>query len=155
MTSKWRCRVHLWGCDLSSVSRAANAGESGRKARGLDEMGEVSVGRGRQQSGLSPGTFLGGGRRDEAEPANELSRNSRQAGGSPGECGHREPGQHQVLQEVRVEKRPRYEPLRTLGAALWRERQPDWRGWRRARQELEKPSADNLCELRGVGLTGF
>lgn len=85
LTSKWRCQVHCWGCDLSSVSRAAGAGGSrpgkrgewtGRKARGLDEMGEVSVGRGGQQSGLSSGTFLGGGRKDEEEPANELSRNS-------------------------------------------------------------------------------
>lgn len=65
----------------SSVRRAASAGPgkqgewTGRKARGLDEMGEVSVGRGGQQSGLSSRTFLGGGRRDEAEPANELSRN--------------------------------------------------------------------------------
>lgn len=38
------------------------------KARGLDEMGEVSLDRGGQQSKLSPGTFLLGGGRDEAEP---------------------------------------------------------------------------------------
>lgn len=39
------------------------------KARGLGDMGEVSLDRGRQQSGLSAGTFLLGGGRDEAEPS--------------------------------------------------------------------------------------
>lgn len=94
-----------------------------RKARGLDEMGEVTLDRGGQQSRLSPGTFLVGGRSDEAEPAKERNRNSQEMGGNP-ERGQREPGQHQMLKEVRVENRPRCGPLKNLTrAVLWREGQ--------------------------------
>lgn len=93
------------------------------KARGLDEVGEMSLGRGGQQSKLSPGTFLLGGGRDEAEPSRS------RAGAARRWEEPRENAQPQVLQQVRVENRPMCGLLRTLTrAVLWREGKPNWSG---------------------------
>lgn len=117
------------------------------EARDLEEMGEVSLDRGGQQSGLNPGTFLLGGRSDEAEPAKELNRSSQEAGGSgPGsqvsiKCSRR--GRCRTDPQVAAQDRDR---------GCFMEGEAPLTGM--VGGEKGRNSTDNSREVRGAGPTG-